>query len=240
MLRSEGHAVAAGRTRTSLAQEVAAALEGQILDERLRTGTRLGRRTDLIDRFGVGSSVINQALELLRERDLVEVKPGPNGGVIVTNPPLQMRLGGIDVWYKGLNVEPEQLFEARLYLDRLFAPVALQRAGAEHVRDMEWAMEDLRACPSDDARAILGSTMRVHLAIARSAQIEVLFGLYQTITATLTATMIDARFTADAAAEGHRKQVELHAAIIAAIRAGDAARLSELLVAHDERAVRVT
>lgn len=54
-------------TRTSLAREVADVLESQILDERLRPGARLGLRTDLIDRFGVGSSVIKQALGILRE-----------------------------------------------------------------------------------------------------------------------------------------------------------------------------
>ncbi|MEV5302815.1 MULTISPECIES: FadR/GntR family transcriptional regulator [Amycolatopsis methanolica group] len=116
-----------GRTsgRTSRSQQVAAELESQILRERLPAGTRLALRTELITRFSVSAPVINEALRILRERELVTVKPGPKGGVFVANPPPQVRLGGIDLWFQGLSVEPEQLFEARRYLDQVFATVAL-------------------------------------------------------------------------------------------------------------------
>src|ERR1700691_3283909 len=95
------------QTQRSRAQQIAAEIEAEILSTRVPAGTRLGLRTDLIARFGASPPVINEALRILRERDLVTVKPGPNGGVIVGNPPPPLRLGGVDVWHQGPNVEPQ-------------------------------------------------------------------------------------------------------------------------------------
>lgn len=225
------------RPRRSRAQGVAADIEARILDERLPTGTRLGLRTELIDAFGVSPAVMNEALRILRERDLLEVRPGPTGGVFVANPPPQVRLGGIDVWFQGLAVDPEQLFEARRHLDGLFAPVALQRAAPEDIRDMEWAVEAMRG-GRNDARALLDATMRLHLAIARASRIDVLIGMYQTIVTLLTSTMTKAGFVPDQE-ELRRHNLDLHAGLVSAIRDKDTVALEKLLALHTEDMVRL-
>ncbi|HZZ45839.1 MAG TPA: FCD domain-containing protein [Pseudonocardia sp.] len=224
-------------SRRSRAQQVAADLEARILAERYTTGTRLGLRTELISHYSVSPAVMNEALRILRERNLVEVRPGPNGGVFVANPPPQVRLGGIDVWHQGLMVDPDQLFEARRHLDALFAPVALQRCAPEDIRAMEWAVEDMRAA-RDDARALLDATMRLHMAIARASRIEVLIGMYQTIVATLSATMTKAAFVPHAE-ELRQHSLELHAGLVNAIRDKDTLALEKLLALHSQDMVRV-
>lgn len=223
--------------RASRAQQVAAELEAQILGERLSAGTRLALRTELIVRFAVSAPIINEALRILRERDLIMVKPGPNGGVFVANPPPQVRLGGIDLWFQGLHVEPEALFEAREHLDRLFATVALQRATPEDLRAMEWALEEMREL-RHDPRGWLGAAMRLHLAIARASRIEVLTGMYQTVVTTLQATMTRAAF-AEGLEERRRRNFALHAEIVAAIRDGDAVAMDKLLGLHEQDLVRM-
>src|ERR1700761_7743878 len=95
--------------RGSRAQQIAAGIEAEILASRHPAGTNIGRRTELIRRFGGSPSGVDEGLRILRERNLVPVRPGPNGGVIVDSPPPQIRLGGIDVWHQGLTVDPEQL-----------------------------------------------------------------------------------------------------------------------------------
>jgi DNA-binding FadR family transcriptional regulator len=221
----------------SRAQRVAAELEARILADHAEPGTRLGLRTELISHFEVSPSVMNEALRILRERDLVEVKPGPNGGVFVANPPPQVRLGGIDLWHMGLAVDPEQLFEARRYLDTLFPAVAMQRATPEDIRAMEWALDDMRAA-REDPRAWMDANLRLHLAIARASRIEVLVGLYQTIVSVLSATMTKASFVAGQ--EGPlRHNMEVHTNMVAAIRDRDAVTLEKMLAQHHEDMVRV-
>jgi DNA-binding FadR family transcriptional regulator len=222
----------------SRAQQIAAEIEAQILSERIPAGTRLGLRTDLISRFGVSPPVMNEALRILRERDLVTVKPGPHGGVIVDSPPPQVRLGGIDVWHQGLTIDPEQLFDARSHLDTLLTTVALQRATPEDIRAMEWALDDMRGA-RDNARAFLDANMRLHLAIARASRIELLASLYESIVSVLSSTMTKATFVQDRH-ELLEHNLQVHADLIIAIREQDTTALQKLLTLHHQDTVRVT
>jgi DNA-binding FadR family transcriptional regulator len=226
------------QTQRSRAQQIAAEIEAEILSTRVPAGTRLGLRTDLIARFGASPPVMNEALRILRERDLVTVKPGPNGGVIVGNPPPQLRLGGIDVWHQGLSVEPEQLFEARSQLDTLLTTAAAQRATPEDIRAMEWALDDMRAARRD-ARAFLDANMRLHLAIARASRIELLAGFYESIVTLLSTTMTKATFVAELD-ELLEHNLQVHADLIIAIRDQNATALQKLLTLHHQDTIRVT
>jgi DNA-binding FadR family transcriptional regulator len=227
-----------GQARGSRAQQIAAEIEAEILARRDPAGTKLGRRTDLISRFGVSPAVMNEALRILRERHLVTVRPGPNGGVIVDSPPPQLRLGGIDVWHQGLTIDPEQLFDARTHLDALLTTVAVQRATPEDIRVMEWALDDMRAA-GDDARAFLDANMRLHLAIARASKIDLLASLYESIVVVLASTMTKATFIADRR-ELLRHNLQVHSDLITAIRERDATVLQKLLALHHQDLVRVT
>jgi DNA-binding FadR family transcriptional regulator len=226
------------QAQRSRAQQIAAEIEGEILSDRLPSGTRLGLRTDLIARFEVSPPVMNEALHILRERDLVTVRPGPNGGVIVASPPPQLRLGGIDVWHQGLTVEPEQLFEARSQLDILLTTVAAQRATPEDIRAMQWALDDMRAA-GDDARAFLDANMRLHVAIARASRIELLAGFYESIVTLLSTTMTKAIFVQDKD-ELREHNLQVHADLILAIRDQDPIALQKLLKLHHQDTIRVT
>jgi DNA-binding FadR family transcriptional regulator len=225
-------------SRGSRAQQIAAELEAEILASRHPAGTNLGRRTDLITRFGVSPSVMNEALRILRDRNLVTVRPGPNGGVIVDSPPPQVRLGGIDVWHQGLAIDPEQLFDARSHLDTLLTTVAVQRATPDDIRAMEWALEDMRAA-GDDARAFLNANMRFHLAVARASKIDLLAALYESIVAVLSTTMTKASFV-DPTRQLRPHNLQVHADLIAAIRDQDTARLHKLLALHHQDTIRIT
>jgi DNA-binding FadR family transcriptional regulator len=228
---------ASGQPRGSRAQQIAADIEAEILASRHPAGMNLGRRTDLISRFGVSPAVMNEALRILRERNLVTVRPGPNGGVIVDSPPPQVRLGGIDVWHQGLTIDPEQLFDARSHLDTLLTTVAVQRATPDDIRAMEWALDDMRNA-GDDARAFLDGNMRFHLAVARASKIELLAALYESIVAVLSTTMSKASFV-DPSHELRRHNLQVHADLIAAIRDQDATRLQKLLALHRQDTIRI-
>jgi DNA-binding FadR family transcriptional regulator len=230
--------VAPGQPRGSRGQRIAAEIEAEILASRHPAGTNIGRRTDLIGRFGVSPAVMNEALRILRERSLVTVRPGPNGGVIVDSPPPQIRLGGIDVWHQGLAVDPEQLFDARTHLDDLLTTVAVQRATPEDIRAMEWALDDMRAA-GNDARAFLNGNMRFHLAVARASKIELLAALYESITTVLSATMTQASFV-DPRNELRLHNLQVHADLIAAFRDRDGTRLQKLLTLHRQDTIRIT
>ncbi|NKQ51878.1 FadR family transcriptional regulator [Amycolatopsis sp. K13G38] len=222
--------------RRSRASWLAESVQDEVLARALPTGSRIGLRTELIDRFAVSPSVMNEALHILRERGLVEVRPGVNGGVFVAAQPAQVRLGALDVWFAPAVADPAELFEARVRLDELFAGVALERATPEDVRAMEWALHDMAAA-REDARGYLEATMRFHHTIARASRIPVLAGMYESILALLRGAITRAAYTS-----GHAELVghalEAHGNLLVAIREQDRAALREFLAVHRENVDR--
>ncbi|MCW2723000.1 MAG: hypothetical protein QOG20_2113 [Pseudonocardiales bacterium] len=222
---------------TSRAQQVATAIEDELLAARTPVGTSLGRRTDLMERHGVSPTVMNETLRILRDRGLVVVRPGPGGGVFVASRPPQVRLGALDLWFSGSGTDPVDLFEARTHLEDVLTSVALDRAGPSDVRDMEWAVEEMRGAA--DARAYLEANLRLHRAVARAARIPVLAGMYEAIAAIITGTLTRAELL-PGHEEMYGRNIEVHAEIVAAIRERDREALTKLMDLHREDLVRAT
>jgi DNA-binding FadR family transcriptional regulator len=224
------------QSQGSRAQQVAAAIENQLLMDRTPVGSPLGRRTDLMEQYRMSPTVANEVLRILRDRGLVVVKPGPGGGVFVASQPPQVRLGALDLWFTGTGTDPLALFEARTHLEEILTRVAVDRATPSDVRDMEWAVEELRN--ASGARAFLEATLRLHMAIARASRITVLAGMYEAI-----ATLISGSLTRAELLPGHEDQlrhnIEVHTDIVSALRDRDRARLDKLLLLHKEDLVRV-
>jgi DNA-binding FadR family transcriptional regulator len=223
----------------SVPERIASALEDEILAQSLDPGARFALRTELIDRFGVSASAMNEALRLLRERGIVHVRQGAQGGVFIAEPPPQLRLGVIDVWFRGLHVDPVELFEARSMLEDSFATVAAARATPEDCRDIAWALDELRNA-RDDARQYLEANLRLHTAIARAARIPVLAGMYESIVTLIRATLVRARYAGDDAAKVVDENIEVHARLYRAIREQDHETLAVTLREHRADLVRVS
>jgi DNA-binding FadR family transcriptional regulator len=98
--------------RSSRAERVAADLEHEILSARLPVGAHLGRRSEIMDRFGISPTVMNETLRILRDRDLITVRPGPGGGITVASAPTQVRVGALDLSFQPSTPHPLDLFEA--------------------------------------------------------------------------------------------------------------------------------
>jgi GntR family transcriptional repressor for pyruvate dehydrogenase complex len=62
--------------------------------------------------------------------------------VFVSQPPPQVRLGVIDLWFRRLLVDAVDLFEARSMMEDSFAIVAAERATPEDACELEWALEE--------------------------------------------------------------------------------------------------
>jgi DNA-binding FadR family transcriptional regulator len=49
-------------------------------------GERLGSRSELAERLGVAAGTLNQAIRLLQESGVLQLRPGPGGGLFVGSP----------------------------------------------------------------------------------------------------------------------------------------------------------
>lgn len=81
----------AGDHASTRAGQAAALIEALARDA--SPGTRLGTKSELRQTCGVSVGTLNEALRLLQSRGLVEVRPGPGGGLFVADQPPMVRLG---------------------------------------------------------------------------------------------------------------------------------------------------
>lgn len=80
------------RPRTSVADSVVAEIEESIRSDRLPAGYRLGTKHDLAQQYGVAAGTLGEALRVLRTRGVVDMRPGPGGGLFVAEQSPLLRL----------------------------------------------------------------------------------------------------------------------------------------------------
>lgn len=222
--------------RSSRAERVAADLEREILSARLPVGAHLGRRSELMDRFGISPTVMNETLRILRDRDLVSVRPGPGGGITVASAPPQVQLGALDLSFQPSNPHPLDLFEARLYLEFGLTKAAFERATSDDVAAMRSAMVAMRAA-SIDAAEYFGAVLAFHRVVAAASHIPVLEGMHQLIVTSIKTVLTRVEFVGD-----HKTllkgSLDVHDDIVAAIALHDQGSFVDAINRHDQGLIR--
>ena len=221
--------------RSSRAEVVAADLEHQIMSGRLEVGDHLGRRAELMDRFGISPTVMNETLRILRDRDLVSVRPGPGGGITVANTPPQVRTGALDLWFQPSNPHPLDLFEARLYLEFGLTKAAFERATDEDIAAMRTAMVGMRA--SKQAPEFFDAVLNFHAVVAAAAHIPVLEGMHQLMITSIRAVLSRVTFVDDYEPLLAASLV-VHDDIVAAISVHDSSAFVDAINRHDSDLIR--
>ncbi|OPX10705.1 FadR/GntR family transcriptional regulator [Mycobacterium sp. AT1] len=221
--------------RSSRAERVAADLEEEILTSGLPVGSHIGRRSELMDRFGISPTVMNETLRILRDRDLVAVKPGPGGGITVASAPPQVRLGALDLWFQASYPHPLDLFEARLYLEFGLTKAAFERATSNDISAMRSAMMTMRN--ASEAREFFDAILSFHSVIAGAAHIPVLEGMHQMLITSIKAILSRAVFAPDHEA-ALTDSIDVHDDIVAAIATHDHVSFVDAINRHDANLVR--
>jgi DNA-binding FadR family transcriptional regulator len=226
---------APAQPRLSRAQQVAAALEDEILAERLPVGAHLARRVELMDRFGISPTTMNEAMRILRTRGLIAVRPGNGGGIFVSSQPPQVRLGGMDLWFDATHTNPLDLFEARIHLEQGVNGVAFERADPSDVASMMDAVDRMDAASS--ARDFLEAVVAFHRALVVAARLPVLDDMHQAVTTLLLASLSRAEFIPDHDAKV-AASASVHREIAHAVQTRDAEAFAEVMGRHHESLVR--
>ncbi|MHA7775830.1 FadR/GntR family transcriptional regulator [Roseibium sp. M-1] len=216
--------------REGLSVQIANAIRDAILEGRLAGEERLPSEAELAERFGVSRSTVREALKRLAAQNLIRSERGSSGGAFVnrlTWADAQDHLMTTTRLLIGMNNIPlEDAIEARFALEAAALPLAAARRGGseldelarEIVRQRDKLTSDEDFCASDVA---------FHSAIARATgnpiltfQLAAAFEAMQPLMNMLVYRLRDRERIAD-----------LHAALAAALEAGDASQASRQLEA---------
>lgn len=200
--------------RGRLSEQVVAELERMILEEFREPGTRLPKESDLAERFHVSRIVIREAMKILEDRGMVEVRAG-RGTITLPPSPDRVKASLLRLFRDQpipTLAEMDRMMELREVLEESVAALAAVRATPEDLGRMSAALSDM-AAPERTVEETIEADLRFHLAIAAAAHNR----YFEMVTEPLTQVFIQQIKLSDSYTVG----VDLHRQIYEKIAKGD-------------------
>jgi DNA-binding FadR family transcriptional regulator len=201
----------------------------------VKPGSRLGTKEEVRSKIGVSIGTFNETLRLVRARGLLDVKPGPGGGLFAAEQSPIVRLGNAVL---SLDIDRESVTQAvriRNVLEHLLVEDAIDFASSQDLSMMRAALGRMsNAVLSDDGIGFLHANWELHTCIAAASPNRILHSIYINLLDLVEEHTI-AVFAAGPTSlrEFHTERYMLHAALIEAIAGGDRPRARQLLDDHN-------
>src|SRR5262245_4357369 len=156
--------------RGRLSEQVVAELERTILEEYPEPGARLPKESELADRFHVSRIVIREAMKILEERGVVQVRAG-RGTMTMAPSPERVKASLLRL-FRDQPIptlhEMERMMELREVLEETVAGLAAVRATPEDLQQISKALDDM-AATGRSVEQTIEADLRFHVAIAEAA-----------------------------------------------------------------------
>lgn len=220
------HAVA----HRGLAEEIADQIERLILNHELRIGDALPAERELAEQLGVSRNMLREAIRMLVQKGLLEVRPG--SGTFVAQPSAQFLADILDFYMRFRGSAMFDLLEARRSLEVEIAGLAAERAGADDIEGLGESLDEMIKNAADP-QIFVQADLRFHEQLAEAARNEILQLLIGSMRTILRRNM---QLLATHHPAGPRVSIDYHRKILAAIRASDAAAARLAMREHLEQA----
>jgi GntR family transcriptional repressor for pyruvate dehydrogenase complex len=151
-----------------LYEQIVSQIERRVAAGDLKPGDQLPSENELAKQFGVSRTAVREAIKALREKRMVEVRPG-RGTFITNGMPDAMRHSlGLLMKYGSSNGSAH-LVEVREILEPEIAALAASRISEEYIREMREAVEIMDTA-LDNVDIFVEADLDFHLALAEATQ----------------------------------------------------------------------
>ena len=219
--------------REGAADVVVRGVQHAITTRGLPTGHRIGTKVELGREFGVSPATLGEALRVLRGRGVVDVRPGPGGGVFVAAQPplLQLAQTVTELREQGASVN-----DVAAVLDALDGVVARDAAAhrtAQDLEDLDRLATRLREAWDDDEERS-DAMWALHRRLADVSPNPVLRAFYVNLVAYLGDALDEPEAVAgfDPASP---ERLQVHLDLVEAVRAQDPPAVDAVVLRHRER-----
>ena len=118
-------------------QDVVDQIQDAIVTRKLAPGTRLPAERELKEMFNTSRGTLREALRVLEQKGLIEIKLGVAGGAIVKRMDADTLMESLALLIQSGEVSLEHLSEFRIKIEGSLAELATHRATPEDIRKME-------------------------------------------------------------------------------------------------------
>jgi DNA-binding FadR family transcriptional regulator len=240
MMNSEVMSVAVGMVGDGVGSRAeGAARRIAELVRRSAPGTRLGTKNELRELCEVSVGTFNESLRLLQSRGLVDVKPGPGGGLFVAEQSPLVRLGNSVLALDADAASVSDAVRIRDALDPLLIADAQDHSSPADLVAYRGQVAVMRAATeAQDPVEFLHANWRLHALIAAVNPSAMLRSLYTTLLDIVEAHTLAVLPVRDQPlAEVMRERYQVHADLVEAIAARDPEAVARLTHQHSLKRV---
>ncbi len=218
------------RTRRTFEEAVEQIAERIALGE-LGPGDHLPSERSLAQQMEISRPTVREALKVLADSGVLEVRPGSGGGAFVTSewvPREVRRRAAVRIGEVAGVLEARRLLEPRVAQLAALHGREADFAALQRTIDRQTAIAHAPERFHADEDRFLALDVQFHLGIARATGNQTVVGLVRSLLRQLEI----ARDTALSAPASVERTLELHAQTLDAIRAGDMQRVEEVMDVH--------
>ncbi|MCG8686236.1 MAG: FadR family transcriptional regulator [Desulfobacterales bacterium] len=126
-------------------QDVVEQIQDAILSGKLEPGTKLPAERELKDMFNTSRGTLREALRVLEQKGLIEIKLGVAGGAIVKQIDAEPVMQSLALLIRSGDVSLDHLAEFRIKIEGSIVELAAQRATPKDIETMETLYEQAKA-----------------------------------------------------------------------------------------------
>lgn len=137
----------------SKAEYVAQRLLDKIVTANLEPGTSFGTEADLLQQFDVSRPTLRESLRVLESQGILELRPGPKGGIMVRRPGTDILAHGLSVYLRMHDVPYASILRAREAIEPALAAEAAEHGTDEDFAAMQRSIDRMQDTKDHDAFA---------------------------------------------------------------------------------------
>ncbi len=162
-------------------EQIAVQIEKRILSGELRSGDRLPTERELAEQFQASRTAVREAMKILAQKGLVEMRPG-RGTIVIDGAPeaMQNSIGLVMKLQIGEVGGSDNLVEVREIFETEIAALAAARAKDEEIAAMRAAIKVMDES-LNDADAYIAADNQFHQALAKATQNSLILILIDSI-----------------------------------------------------------
>lgn len=153
-------------------EDLVAQIEGAILDGRLKAGDKLPAQRDLVEMFQTSRGPLREALRVLEQKGLLDIKRGMRGGAVIKLPGMAPVAESLGLLVRHRKITLPELSEFREGVEGSVAGIAAQRATREDIRHLKELLGQAGKYAEagvDAWEPFCQVDKRIHVTIAKSA-----------------------------------------------------------------------
>lgn len=218
----------------SRAEELALSIQDNIRQRHLAPGELVGTLQEIRAQTGLARSTVSEAVRLLRERGLLEIRPGRGGGLFLAQPTPVVKLRHTLLTVANGATATQDAIELRETLELYIAVQAARYRTDDDTVQLRRALESMREM-QQDWEAFMQSNWALHRDIAAICPNEMARAVYLSTLGYLQQSTAPALVDGSTrtGTEYRRRRVAVHEKLVEAIISGSEADLADIVLEHN-------